>query len=53
MLPYVLPERANVPPEDGKSGLGNLGEYLLTTRSAEMGGSDPVYYCRWDRLYHP
>jgi hypothetical protein len=36
MLPYVLPERAKVPPEDGKSGLGNLGEHLLTTHSAEV-----------------
>ena len=53
MLPYVLPERANVPPEDGKSGLDNFGEHLLTTRSAEMGGCDPVYHRRWDRLYHP
>jgi hypothetical protein len=53
MLPYVLPERAKVPPEDGKSGLGNLGEHLLTTHSAEVGGCDPVYQCRWDRLCHP
>jgi hypothetical protein len=25
MLPFILPERANVPPEDGKSSLDNLG----------------------------
>jgi hypothetical protein len=30
MLPFVLPERANVPPEEGESSLDNLGGCLLT-----------------------
>lgn len=53
MLPFVLPERANVPPEDGESIPDNFDGRLLTGISGKMGGCDPLYHCRWHRLDHP
>lgn len=53
MLPFVLPERANVPPEDGRSSLDILRGQALTIPSAKMGGRDSVHHRCWDRLYHP
>ena len=54
MLPFVLPDRANVPSEEGKlQRFDNIGGHVLTTSSPEMGRCDPMHHCRWHRLDHP